>query len=542
MSATSTVSTPNAATAGGGVLRGVVPLFRLQLRTMRLASAIVFLAVAGTVTAIMLSIQDLYGDPRSLEVYQATLGSSPATAAFNGRPFDLDTTGGVAAYEVGFFGLLILPAVVMMTAIRVTRAQEDLGRTDLLTSMRVGRLAPLTSAFLLVASLIVLSCLTIATAAATTDYPTAGTLRFVLALGLFLWCAAGVGFVAAEMCQSARSAATVACAALGVTFLVRAVVDGRSWDLGWATPMGWLAEARPFNDEPPWWPYVALAVLGIALHVGAVQARNHRDLGGGVIAPRRGPATGTLRGPLALIIHLAGRSALAWWLGAFAWGAAAGLLAEEMRTVLENNPTLAEALAGDTNNAGDLMLYIASVLIGLLAAATGLHAVGRFAAEETAGRIGLIFSTRLPRSRFWLIAVVTVYAQVVLTLVIGGLAFELTAMTTDGDASLGDALSATLPYAAPAALITGAGWILLSARVRWSAAGWLLLLWATVVALLGETLQLPGWARDISPLELIGRVPVEPVDGLAVTVLLAAAMVVTTLAMPRLLKRDLASG
>lgn len=205
------------------------------------------LAIAGTTAAVMSSIAELYDTAAQRALYAATLGASPATAAINGRGFDLDTLGGIAAYEVGFFALLLLPAVVLLQAIRATRAQEDLGRYELISAMRVGRLAPLLSSVLLLAVGIVLACGLAAWVALQLDYESSGTIRYFTALALFFLVIAGFGFVCAEVGQSARTASGLAFGGLLLTYLLRALIDGNSWDAGWTTPMGWLALARPYS-------------------------------------------------------------------------------------------------------------------------------------------------------------------------------------------------------------------------------------------------------------------------------------------------------
>ena len=84
----------------------------------------------------------------------------------------------------------------------------------------------------------------------------------------------------------------------------------------------------------------------------------------------------------------------------------------------------------------------------------------------------------------------------------------------------------------PKAWLVGGGAVLavlaLAALLRalvpgaWPAA-WAVLGWVVVVAFLGDTLDLPGWARDLSPLEAVGRIPVEAANEAVVVAMAAAA-------------------
>ncbi|GAB2453227.1 ABC transporter permease [Nocardioides hungaricus] len=524
-------------------LAGTGRLLLLQLRTVRLSLLLTTVVVAGTVTAVMTGVANLYATAADRASYAATLGRSPATAAFNGPPSDLDVIGGIGVYEVGLFGLLLLPAMVLLLSIRVSRAQEDVGRADLLTSMQVGRLAPLAAAMLTVAGVVVASALIVLGGVVRAGYDPGGTARYAVALALFLLAAAGLGFLCAETSQSARSAGALAFAGLGGAYAIRAVIDGRFWDLPWTTPMGWFGATSPYGPGAPWWPYAALAALSLALHAGALAVRARRDLGGGLVAPRRGPTEGTVRTPLGLALHVVRGATLGWAIGAAAWGAAAGLLSEEMRTVLRDNAALGEALIGSADSPDELMTYIGSSLIGLIATAAALQAVTRYAAEESVGRTGVVLSATVSRRRYWTTCCGVAGAALVLTLLAGGLAFGVSALATG--ATLGTAVEAalvTLSYVAPGAVIVAVALALLAVSPRIAVAGWAVLLWATVVALLGETLQLPQWARNLSPIELLGKVPVDPVAPGTWVALLGSALVVVALTVPWVARRDLAAG
>ncbi|UAL31469.1 hypothetical protein K8W59_08530 [Nocardioides rotundus] len=529
--------------AATNAVTGTARLVRLQLRTGWMGFALAVLVIVGLVAAVMGSVLDLYGTRQERAQYAATLGRSPATAAFNGRPYDLDRIGGIATYEVGFFGLLILPAIVVMLAIRTTRTQEDLGREDLISAMQVGRLGPLLSAVVVVTSTIAASAALIWAAVTAAGHDSSGTARYALALGAFLLTMAGLGFICAEVSQSARSATGLAFGGVGVLYLVRAVFDGKSWDLGWTTPMGWLALARPYAGDPPWWPYLALTGTSVALLGIAVALRSNRDLGAGLIAPRRGPDAGRLHGPFALAVHVTAGSAVGWTVGAVAWGVAAGLLAEEMRSLLEGNPALAEALLGQSDTPDAMMTYLAGVLIGQMAMALAVQAVARLAAEELSGRLGVVLSTRLPRTTWWSVALLVVAIELVVLLLMGAVGFGVGAVLTGSDLGVAqDALLSILSYVAPAVAVAGAGALLLGVSPRLPVVGWLAVLWATTVALLGPTLQLPNWARNLSPIELLGQIPVEEIAWNHWWLLLAGGLGAAVLAIQVLRRRDLVAG
>ena len=388
--------------------------------------------MSALVVLVGWSIAELYPTAADRLGYAGSAGASPAVAAFNGRPYDLSELGGIVAYEVGFMGLIGLPIVAVHLAVRFTRPEEDAGRTELLTAARLGRLAPLAAAVTAVGLCLTGFVVVTGLGLTAVGLPAAGAWRYAVALGLFTAAFAAVGLLAAEVSREARMAYALGLVFVMATFLLRAVVDGRDWDAVWASPSGWLAEARPFGSSQ-WWPYAAyagMAGVGVLL-AGAMAWR--RDLYGGLVAARSGPAYGTAA--LGTPAGLAWRFVpplVGWLVGTAVWNAAFGGLAGEMADIAAKNPALLDALGVERPE--HLVTSLALLLAAVGATAFGVQAVGRLAREESEGRLGLVLSTRAPRTRLWAAWLGVVLAGAVAVLLVSALALAAFTAWSTGDA------------------------------------------------------------------------------------------------------------
>ncbi len=285
----------------------------------------------------------------------------------------------------------------------------------------------------------------------------AGSGRYALILTLFLLACAALGLAAAQVGASSRGAYALAVGALVLTYLVRGVIDGQSLDGAWLTPMGWLAEVRPDGD---WqlWPFALMAALSVALLAGAVAVRTDRDLGGGLLAARSGPATASprLASPVALTWRT-GRGALAAWLmGSMVWGVAFGLLTRDVQQIVSSNPDLATMVGAGKGSVVDGVVSLSAATVALMAAALGIQIVGRAAAEEGQGRLALVLSTRVGRLRWWAGLAAVVSTQAALVLAAGGAAIGVGVWTSLGDSGyVPRGVWSTLAYF-PAVLLVGA--------------------------------------------------------------------------------------
>ncbi len=533
--------------AGGGGWTGTARLALIQLRTGRFGLLSAALVAPALVAATAHSIAALYGGDAERAVYQSTVGASRVSMAFNGRGYDLGGIGGITTYEMGFFAILLLPALAIHLAVRHSRTEEDLGRAELVTATPVGRLAPLgaagavTTLALLVGGLLAWAGLVWA------GLDVAGSGRYALALTLYLLSCAGLGLLAAQVAAQARTAYGLALGVLAATYLVRAVVDGSDIDAVWLTPMGWLAEVRPYG---PWrlWPLMALAVLSLLELIAALVLRVRRDLGGGLVAARAGPAGASpaLAGPVGLTWRIGAGPLFGWLVGVVVWGLAFGLLTREASDIVAASPEMAE-IFGATGDLGsaieDAMVSLSAATVALMAGAAAVQLIARAAAEEGQGRLGLVLSAPVGRIRWWVGLAATLAVQAGLILLAGGVAIGAgTSLSLDDVAQLPRATAATFAYLPSVLLLAAVAAVGYALRPRLAAVGWVVLAWAAVVVMLAETLQLPAWARELSPLEHTGRLPVDSVDGGVLAVLSALAVGGMVAAGARFTRRDLVAG
>lgn len=533
---------PGTATGVRGSLTGVTRLTRVGLRTGWPGLLAVVLVAAGLVTAVAGSIGSLYPELVDRQQYAATVGASPASQAFNGLGFGLSTTGGIAAYEIGFMGQLLFPVLALHVSLRHTRREEEAGRTELLTAARVGRLAPLGSGVALLSVTALATGALVLAGMVTVGLPAAGSAWYAAGVSLLMLFFGAAGLLLGQLTQSARTAYLVGLAVVTAAFLARAVVDGYGWEASWVSPLGWAVQVRPFAD-PQGWPLLAYAGGSLLLIALAVAVARRRDLGAGIIPPRPGPARGarSLGTVTGAAWRLTRPAVLSWAVLAVIWAACFGILSREMGTLVDANPTLLEALGVDRGS--DVVTGMAVVVIGLAATAVAVQGFGRLGSEESADRLGAVLATRVPRMRFWLLWWAVVALSSLAVLAAGMLALGLSTWASTGDrAALTTALGVGVGYAVPVLFVSAVAGLLRGALPRVAPAAWVLVGWIVLVGFLAETLRIPGWARDLSPLHLVGTLPQEDPSLVATVALAAGGAILLALSTAAFRRRDLRTG
>lgn len=216
---------------------------------------------------------------------------------------------------------------------------------------------------------------------------------------------AGIGAVAAQLTQTARTAIGVAALGLGVSYVLRFLADGSGLTvLKWLSPHGWSHLVRPYGDDN-----VAVLLLSLVFTAGslalAYRLLTRRDLGHGLIPERQGPAASDrLRSSLSLAWRLQ-KGLLGGWIAGYAIaGLVLGALATSIEEVARQGAAVEEFFrrytASPEATMTDAYLWLIVLSLGYVSALYPLLALLRLRNEETSGRAELLLSTPVSRVRW----------------------------------------------------------------------------------------------------------------------------------------------
>lgn len=524
-------------------LRGTAPLVWLILARDRVRLLAWIVGLIALVVATAASTKGLYPTQASLDAVAAAAHDNPVALAFNGPDQALDTMGGQVAFQVGAFGLLMVGLMSVLLLGRLTRAEEDSGRLELVRSMPVGRHAPLTAALVVVIGTNVVVGVAVTVTLLLEDLPTVGSVTFGASFALFGLVFVGITAVTAQVSENPRVTTGAAGAVLGVSFVLRAAGDMGDGTLSWFSPMGWAQKSRPYAGEM-WWPLGLCAVVGVVLVQVAAMLAAQRDFGAGLVAPSPGPATAApgLKSPLGLALRLH-RGAVTWWaLAAFALGLVYGSLTQSIEDFIGDNPAVEDLLAAlGGARLTDSYLATSLLILALLAAGPALQIVQRLRTEETELRAEMVLATGTSRPRWIASHLAVALGAGALAIVLGGLGLGLADAAVGGSArEVPRLMGAALTYVPAVWLLTGLTVALFGLLPRWTAAGWVALTGCLVIAMLGELLDLPTFVRDLSPFQHTPAAPAADLRVLPLAILGAGAAAAVAVGLAGFRRRDLA--
>lgn len=489
---------------------GTARLTRFIVRRDRIRIAVWVAGILALVAVTVSSVKGLYPTQESLDQAAAVAEGNAAAIAFNGPAQGLDTVGGEVAFQVGAFGLVVVALMSLLMIGRLTRGEEEDGRTELIRSLPVGRHAPTTAASLAVAAMNVAVGLVVTLTLLAQDLPIAGSVTFATSWTLTGLLFGATALVAAQITENTRVVYGLAGLVLGASFILRAVGDIGDGTISWLSPIGLAQKTRPFAGEL-YWPLllIVLVIAGLLAVSGAFAAR--RDLGGGLVASRPGrpSANRSLGNPVGLAIRLQRGGVIGWSIGILFTGIAYGSVADSVDDFVRDNKSLADMLAHvGGGNLTDSYLAFSLRILALVGSGFAIQSTLRIRTEETALRAETVLATPTSRLRWAMSHTVVACGGSVVVLVVAGLATGLSYGIVGRDLGVAPrVLGAALVYLPAMWLMVGFTIAVVGLIPRAVAVTWAALAVCFVVGFLGNLLDLPNWLMNVSPFEHIPEMP-----------------------------------
>lgn len=524
---------------------GFMPRFALSWRLIRRGTALIWFTAAAYMAIEVLVFRSAYPDEASRRKL-LELSSSTAVRMMQGVPSGVDTAGGFAVWDGGWMVMIIVGCWALLTAIRLTRGEEDSGRAELVLSR------PLTARQSLAAHLAAMAVaaagvgISAALPFAVLGEPVDGAILWGIGLGVLCAVSAALGALLAQFIAPRRPAASAGLGLLAAAFVVRVVAnsaDARIWLLT-VGPFGWVERLRPFSDNDWVWllaPVTAFVALGGA----ALAVCGERDTGSALVR-----ATGSHRSSFRLLGSAAGfgwrlgSRALSYWVltlavVTFVFGLMTGALVDFIERD-ETYRTMLESMGMDMSvPAVGYLSYIAKFLALPFAAFLGWR-LGATRQEEADGRLDNLLVRGVVRWR-WL-AVTTVHALLAAVLLVLATGAALWAGTRMIDAPVTtwqvvEPLLGTLPLVL---LFTGIAVLTFGVAPR------LTVVVPVTLAVLGYLLDTFGAALDwpsgvlgLSPFHHLARLPADPMTPAAVAVVVALGVAAAAAGVVAFARRDL---
>ena len=441
-------------------LTGLGAMIRLVLRRNRVRLAVWWLAIVGLFYYVLAYYKTIFTTQAALDDF-ATISNTPGIKAITGLAAAANTMGGAVWTKIWMTCALSLAFGIVFLVTRNGRADEEVGRTELLRSRVLGLHAYSVATWLILAGLSLAVGLGVAAVSAAGGLDPAGagitgslvTGASMTGVGLV---GLGVGALAGQLASTSRGANALGSAALGVFYVLRMAGDLGDGKLTWASPIGWAQQMQPWGANR-WWPLGSIVLLTAVLLAVAARLESHRDFGAGILPERSGRSSAPVRfrQPLGLALRLQRGPIIGWTITMILGALMLGSVVESFTDLLSD---ASGAIAEKYGASVDSLLSLLVVMLALITTVFAIQTTVSMRSDEASGIIEPQLAGAISRTRWVLQRLIVPAVGAAALLLIGGGLMGATYGSVIGDSSqTGRLAGAALAYWPAVMVFVGLG-------------------------------------------------------------------------------------
>lgn len=520
-------------------------LVRFILRRERFRMAVWFVCVIGSTISIGAAFAGMFESEAERQALVPTM-ENPAMIAMIGPVYGIDhyTLGALMANEMFLFTIIAVAIMNIFFVSRYTRDEEEQGRTELIRSLPVGRLTGLNAAVL--TAVIMNAGMAVLTgvglyALGIDSMGFEGSMLYGVGLGVAGLFFAAVTAVFAQLCTTSRGTVGYATAALGILYLLRALGDMSSETLARISPLGLVLRTQVYVENN-WWPIWVIFIIAVVIAAIAYYLNYIRDMGQGLLSARPGRKTASafLGSPFGLGMRLLRSTLIAWAIGLFILGASYGAIMGDLESFLSSNAAY-QLLLPDVSGFSMSELFMSSLMsvFAMVATIPGLIVILKLNSEERHGRIEHFLGRAV--SRYKLMGsylLIGVLSSLLMHILITLGAWMAAGVVMEEAITLTTYLKAELVYLPATFLMIALTALLIGAAPRAAGVIWAFLTYSLIAVYMGDLLQLPDIAKEVTPFGNVPQYPAEEMEYAPLIIMTILAVFLTGLGMILYRRRD----
>ncbi len=521
-------------------------LVRFIMRRDRIRISIWIISIIVFTVLIASILPDLYATGADRQIMAETM-KNPAITVMLGPGYGLDnyTDGAMMAHFMLLFSAIATGIMGILFATRHTREDEEEGRIEMIRSLPVGPLSPLTASFLY----IVLANIVISLAVGFALYPLGlqdmdlnGCLLYGTSLG-----AIGIFFAAltglfAQLTSNTRATIGYSFGFLILSYIVRGIGDVENEALSLISPLGLILRTQVFVNNY-WWPVLLTLGISIVIFAASLYLNSIRDLEAGFIPTRPGKrnASGFLLSPLGLSLRLQRTTIISWMVGMFILGLSYGSILGDLEGFLDTSGIIQQMIPeAEGLSLTERFMTMLMTILSILGTIPPLMFVLKLTSEEKKNRTEVLLSKAVSRNQvlgsYTLIAILAV--PIIQFMSILGLGCAAVVVMDDA-ISFNTFFKAGFVHIPAMWIMVGLAVLLIGYLPQHSNLTWVYLGYAFFVVYLGDMLQLPDWLNNLSPYGHIPEVPIEEINIAKILLLVLIAIVLIIAGFIGYKKRDI---
>lgn len=523
---------------------GTMTRFIIRRDRIRFSIWLIALSLITIVNASAFS--GLYKTEQERQAIAETM-KNPAMTAMIGPGYGLDhyTEGPMMAHQMLLFTAIFVAIMSILLVARHTRADEEEGRIELIRSLPVGRLSPLSATMTVLIAMNMLLGVIISVGLYSLQIESMdleGSLLYGAVLGTTGIFFSAVTALFAQVSSNARGTIGLSFSALGIFYFIRAIGDVSNETLSWLSPLGWGLKTEVYVNNH-WWPILLTMLFAIIILIFAFYLNTIRDVGSGFIPAKPGQkhASRFLKSPVGLAFRIQRTGMITWAIGMFILGVSYGSVFGDLESFFSTNEMMSQMLPPiEGVTLTEQFVSMLMSVISMICTVPALMFMLKLKGEEKRNRTEHLLTRAVSRKRvmgsYLMLSILLGFVMLFLAML--GLWSAATSVMED-PISFRLLIKAAMVYLPAIWVMTGLTVLIVGMFPKFSGFVWLYLGYSFLVVYLGGMLKFPGWMENLSPYGHVPQLPVEEINYISISILISIAVCLIAIGFIGYRKRDI---
>lgn len=471
---------------------------------------------------------------------------NPAMISMVGPVFveDSYTLGSMYANYMTVFTAIIFAVWNILFISRNTRLDEEMGRSELLRALPLGRLSNDLAVILInfFANFAIAVLLIIGFKLISPEVDLNAVINFTLSTVGFGFLFSVITLLFAQVTSTARITNSLSFLTLMIFYMARAIGDIYSETLSKLSPLGLITRTESFVNNYTW-PLLVLLVEIIVITVISIVIMKNRDLGSGIITERRGRSklSPFVRGIFSFTFKILKSQFIIWGVTVFLFSSMYGSTLGDLEGYINSSDLVKKML--QVNSEFTLTEQFVGLLVLIMSMITCIPVLlftTRVVSEESNYLSEEILNKPVSRYKYLLSFIfVSIVAAVVFQLLVASGFWLVGKQFLEDIPSLSVFIKAVLNYI-PAILATLSIAILfIGIKTKLVFLSYIYLFYSFIVVYIGRMLDLPKFMEKISPFGLTPNYPLKEMEFGIHGLLLAIFIILSAIGLYSYRNRDL---
>lgn len=492
-------------------------LVRFYLRQQKGKIAIWLISIVAVTLLVAAIYPNVYDTKLARQTAQMTM-QSPAMISLLGPGYEeaayVQSVAVVFTHEMLLFTAIVVALMNSLLIVRMTRADEEDGRLEVLCAHAIGRFAPVAASLIVVVVVNSLLALLISIGfqfIGREEFSWQGSLLYGISLASLGLVFASFSFLLAQLVATARSTTMWSIFLLLALYLARAIGDRDQSFLSVVSPFYWLSQTNAFWNNH-WWPIAALLSCSVLVVLIGFVLYARRDISASFIAPRKGRATAhrSLTTPLGLILRMQRVSIFAWMIGLAILAATYASVLGDLQSYYDKVAFIREFIGSSNGGIVGQFIVLLLQIMSLISTIPIILILLRLYHDETAHFIDHAYSRAVSRRRLLTsyIFVASIWS-VINQVIIGSVMWQVGQVAMPKGETAATVIGASLIYLPAIWCVAGLVVMLLGWLPRAIHLAWLYVAFCFIIMYMGDLLKMPHLLKQLSVFETLPHMPVE---------------------------------